>query len=54
MKIFPRDLLIRVAQEHKLTITIRPDGSVFGDPVDVQRLWELLHELGEPKHADRQ
>jgi hypothetical protein len=38
------DAAIELAETYGLTLTIRPDGTIFGDPVDVERLRVLYQE----------
>ncbi len=42
MMMLNRDLVVRLATEHRLAITIRPDGSIFGLPHHLDRLRALV------------
>lgn len=42
MMMLNRDLVVRLAVEHRLAITIRPDGSIFGLPHHLDRLRALV------------
>ena len=42
-----RDTVIQLAEENHLAITIRPDGSIFGLPADLDRLRELTEQVDD-------
>lgn len=44
MMMFSRDLVVRLAEQHRLAITIRPDGSIFGLTPDLDMLRALVKD----------
>ena len=44
MMMLKRDLVVRLATEHRLRITIRPDGSIFGLQYDLDKLRALVKD----------
>ena len=42
---YPLEVLTRLAEENQLTVTILPDGVVWGDPVHVEKLRQLAGEV---------
>ena len=46
----PRETVVRLAERHHLSITIRPDGSIIGLPADVKKLRLLLERRSKAKN----
>lgn len=44
MMMLDRDLVVRLAEEHRLRITIRPDGQIIGFRNDLTKLRSLIEE----------
>ena len=44
MMMLSRDLVVRLAEQHRLAITIRPDGSIFGLPHHLTRFRALVKD----------
>jgi len=42
MMMLDRDLVVRLAEEHRLRITIRPDGQIIGFRDDLTKLRSLI------------
>ena len=45
----PRETVVRLAERHHLSITIRPDGSIVGLPNDLKKLRLLLERRSKAK-----
>jgi|SRR5215469_6782819 hypothetical protein len=46
----PRDTVVRLAEQYRLSITIRPDGSVIGFPNDLEKLGLLLQRWSKARN----
>jgi hypothetical protein len=44
MMMLNRDMVVRLAEQHRLAITIRPDGSIFGLSHHLDRLRTLVKD----------
>jgi hypothetical protein len=45
MMMLDRDLVVRLAEEHRLRITIRPDGQIIGFRDDLTKLRSLIEAV---------